>query len=305
MVGKSRSAHAPSRLQAELAGRILRWLKDQGVGPGYHLVELELCQNFGVSRTPVRGALKFLAGEGVVEARANRGFVLVKPITEVPDSDPQRHQDEEDRRLFVAIAEARNTGKLPAECAQQELVRMFDAKLATVLRVLRHLADLGLVERKRGNGWSFVPSIDSTAAQDESYAFRRIIEPAVLLQPTFKLDKEALQAIKEQHLAFKRKPWRDVLAVEFYEMNSAFHELLARCSGNRYLLSAMQRQNQLRSFLNYHWVYGVDQVQQSIDQHLAIIAALEQGDRDMAARLMQQHLTSRSDLTLDKAGFAA
>jgi DNA-binding GntR family transcriptional regulator len=180
----------PSPLQAELAGRILRSLHEQGAGAGHHLVEQDLCRQFGVSRTPVRGALKLLADDGRVEARANRGFILLKPVTAVSDSDPVDPQDEEDKQLFIAIAKARNTGKLPVEVAQQEVVRMFDAKLPTVLRVLRQMSELGLVERKPGNGWSFMASIDSTRTRSESYAFRRAIEPAVLLQPTFQLDRE-------------------------------------------------------------------------------------------------------------------
>ena len=39
-------------------------------------------------------------------------------------------------------------------------------------------------------------------------------------------------------------------ASELFEINSDFHEQLARCSGNRYVLDAVQRQNRLRSFLN-------------------------------------------------------
>jgi DNA-binding GntR family transcriptional regulator len=286
---------APSRLQSELAGRILRRLKEQGAGPGYHLVELELCQQFGVSRTPVRGALKLLAAQGAVEARANRGFVLVNPITIAPDVEPVSLQDEEDKRLFVAIAQARNDGRLPAECAQQEIVRLFDAKLPTIVRVMRKLAEMGLVERKAGNGWSFLPSIDSARAQDESYAFRRAIEPAIFLQPTFELDRDWLKESRARHLAFRRKRWRDTLAVEFYDMNSDFHEQLARCSGNRYILGAVKRQIQLRSFLNYHWVHGVDRVHDSIDEHLALMDALEAGKNEEASALMVRHIQRSAD----------
>lgn len=291
---------APSRLQAELAGRILHLLKEQGAGPGYHLVELDLCQHFGVSRTPIRGALKLLAAQGAVEARANRGFVLVGPVKAAPQIEAANVQEEEDQQLFVAIAEARNSGRLPAECTQQEMVRLFGSKLATVGRVLRKLAELGLVERKPGNGWSFIASINSTAAQIESYAFRAVVEPAVLLQPDFELDREWAKACRARHLAFRRKPWRATLAVEFYEMNSDFHEALARCSGNRYMLSAIQRQNQLRSFLNYHWLHGVDRVQASIKEHLAILDALEAGDNQGAAELVREHLTSSKDASQRK-----
>jgi DNA-binding GntR family transcriptional regulator len=280
----------PSPLQAELAGRILKALNEQGAGTGHHLVEQDLCRQFGVSRTPIRGALKLLADQGCVEARANRGFVLLKPVTNVPDIDPVDPQDEEDKQLFVAIARGRNSGKLPVEVAQQELVRLFNAKLPTVLRVLRQMADLGLVERKPGNGWSFMASIDSSRTRSESYDFRRAIEPAALLQPTFQLDREWARRTRELQLAFRRKPWRDVLAVKFYEVNSDFHEQLARCSGNRYILSAVQRQNQLRSFMNYQWVYGVARVHASVDEHLAILSALEAGRNHDASVLMESHL---------------
>jgi DNA-binding GntR family transcriptional regulator len=287
---KTRKSSDPSPLQAELASRILRSLNEQGAGTGHHLVEQDLCRRFGVSRTPIRGALKLLADQGCVEARANRGFVLLKPVTAVPEIDPIDPQDEEDKQLFVAIARARNTGKLPVEVAQQEIVRMFDAKLPTVLRVLREMSELGLVERKAGNGWSFMASIDSSRTRSESYAFRRAVEPAMLLQPTFQLDREWARQSRARHLEFRRKPWRDTLAVKFYEVNSDFHERLALCSGNRYMLSAVQRQIQLRSFMNYQWVYGVERVQASIDEHLAILSALEANRHHDASVLMESHL---------------
>ena len=279
-----------SPLQAELAARILRALHEQGAGTGHHLVEQDLCRQFGVSRTPIRGALKLLAEDGRVEARANRGFILLKPVTNVAGAEPLDPQDEEDQKLFIGIAQARNTGKLPVEVAQQEIVRMFDVKLPTVLRVLRQMSELGLVERKPGNGWSFTPSIDSSRTRSESYAFRRAIEPAVLLQPTFQLDRAWAKESRARHLEFRRKPWRDTLAVKFYEVNSDFHEQLARCSGNRYMLNAVQRQIQLRTFMNYQWVYGVERVHASIDEHLAILTALEANRNQDAAVLMEGHL---------------
>jgi DNA-binding GntR family transcriptional regulator len=285
---------APSRLQVELAARILRLLKEQGAGPGHHLVEQELCQAFGVSRTPIRGALKLLAEQGSVEARANRGFVLVEPVTIAPFSEPLNPQDEAEQQLMVAIAEARNKGTLPTDCTQQEICRLFDAKLPTVVRVLRKLAEMGLVERKAGNGWTFMPVIDSLRAQAESYKFRRAVEPALVLQDTFELDREWARETRARHMAFRRRPWRDFRAVEFYEMNSDFHEQLARCSGNRYLLDAVRRQIQLRSFLNYHWDYGPARVLASIDEHMAILNAIEAGDNQLAADTMIEHLTASS-----------
>lgn len=279
-----------SRLQADLAARIMRALKEQDAQPGHHLVELDLCRRFDVSRTPVRGALRLLAEQGLVEGRANRGYVLREPIRNVPDNDPVSADEEEDRELFLAIACARNTGRIPDQCSQQELVRILDARLPTVVRVLRQLADLGLVERKPGNGWSFAPSIDSRGARDESYAFRLLVEPAGLIEPTFTLDRNWLERSRAQHLAFARRRWRDTMAVELFALNADFHEQVARCSGNRYILDAVQRQNRLRSFLNVHWVKGGNRVSDTIAEHLEIMDRLDAGENGLASQLMREHL---------------
>ena len=287
----------PSPLHAELAARILRALHDQGMGVGHHLVEQDLCRQLGVSRTPIRGALKLLAEQGCVKGRAYRGFILLKPVTELTRVEPPDPQEEADQQLFVAIARARNSGKLPVDVAQQELVRLFDVRLSAVMRVLRRMAELGLVERKPGIGWSFMPSIDSSRARSDSYTFRRAIEPAALLAPTFKLDREWARQSLVRHLEFRRAPWRDSRAAEFYEMNSKFHEQLARCSGNPFMLSAVQRQIQLRTFMNYHWVYGAERVLASIDEHLAILHALAANRNQDAAVIMEGHLLASRRVT--------
>jgi DNA-binding GntR family transcriptional regulator len=52
----------------------LRTLINQGeLAPGARVPERALCERFGVSRTPLREALKVLAAEGLVELLLNRG----------------------------------------------------------------------------------------------------------------------------------------------------------------------------------------------------------------------------------------
>ena len=55
-----------------LAG--LREMINQGdLEPGVRVPERALCERFGISRTPLREALKVLAAEGLVELQPNRG----------------------------------------------------------------------------------------------------------------------------------------------------------------------------------------------------------------------------------------
>ena len=292
-----------SRLQQELAGRILRQLKEEDAKPGHRLVELDICRAFSVSRTPVRGALQLLAADGIVTARPARGFVLAKILPAASD-EPGATKNDEEQKLFDALAQARGAGKLKEQVTQQEIVRRFHARLATVLDVLRHLAELGLVERKPGNGWAFVG--DTTRILNESYAFRRALEPQILLQPGFKLDRGWAEKARNEHQKLRKKPWRSGDGVAFHAVNADFHEQLARSSGNRTMLRAVQRQNQQRQFLIGQWDYPMEQVHSAIDDHLEILAALEAGYADKAAALMLHHLTqSASQSQKDEPSAAA
>jgi DNA-binding GntR family transcriptional regulator len=65
-------------LRLALADDIVRGL----IAPGAGLDETELARRFGVSRTPVREAIRQLAASGLVEVRAHRGAVVARPSEE-------------------------------------------------------------------------------------------------------------------------------------------------------------------------------------------------------------------------------
>src|SRR6266852_7430735 len=65
-------------LRLALADDIVRGLLTPGAG----LDETELARRFGVSRTPVREAIRQLAASGLVEVRAHRGAVVARPSEE-------------------------------------------------------------------------------------------------------------------------------------------------------------------------------------------------------------------------------
>ena len=62
-------------LRAQLADDIVRGT----LAPGQTLDEMELARRFGVSRTPVREAIRQLAASGLVETRPHRGAVVARP----------------------------------------------------------------------------------------------------------------------------------------------------------------------------------------------------------------------------------
>lgn len=68
---------APSAGPASLHGTLLTQLRDYivegNLAPGARVPERTLCERFGISRTPLREALKVLAAEGLIDLLPNRG----------------------------------------------------------------------------------------------------------------------------------------------------------------------------------------------------------------------------------------
>ena len=62
------------------------------LAPGTRLNERVLCEQLGISRTPLREAIKMLATEGLVELLPNRGAIVTllkaETIAETPSIDP-------------------------------------------------------------------------------------------------------------------------------------------------------------------------------------------------------------------------
>jgi len=67
----------PDRQEASLHGEILLRLRDYvvegNIPEGARVPERQLCEMLGISRTPLREALKVLAAEGLIELLPNRG----------------------------------------------------------------------------------------------------------------------------------------------------------------------------------------------------------------------------------------
>jgi DNA-binding GntR family transcriptional regulator len=71
------SAHAPARRAgAEIYERLKQDILTFEFRPGERLVELELCDRYEVSRTPVREALRRLEDDGLVVARDKGGRIV-------------------------------------------------------------------------------------------------------------------------------------------------------------------------------------------------------------------------------------
>ena len=101
-------------LHEQVAVRLRTMLVEGRIAPGAKLIERELCELLGVSRTPLREAIKLLAAEGLVDLLPHRGAVAVR----LTDSDVEQS--------FEVLAELEGlSGELAAR-------RISDAELAEI-----------------------------------------------------------------------------------------------------------------------------------------------------------------------------
>ncbi len=72
---------APASLHADVLGQLRDYIVEGEFTPGARIPERELCERFGISRTPLREALKVLAAEGLIELLPTRG-ARIRQFTE-------------------------------------------------------------------------------------------------------------------------------------------------------------------------------------------------------------------------------
>jgi DNA-binding GntR family transcriptional regulator len=216
---RATAPNGPTSLQLKLASKVVDSLIESKAPLGHHLREQALASQFHVSRSPIRGALKYLQQTGVLVARSNLGYILVRPIerlerlsTELPKAD--------DETLYERIIGERFRGKLEDTFMEAEFLRRFEVSRATLRRVLLRLAEDGLIQRNVGHRWSFIPAIVSEQSHDESYRFRLLIEPTGLLEPTFSADKDRIARSRARHQAIIE---RKASARDFFSTNADFH----------------------------------------------------------------------------------
>ncbi|WP_375599105.1 GntR family transcriptional regulator [Devosia sp. Naph2] len=111
------------QLHTEAAGRLRSMILSGELPPGSRMRELQLCEQLGVSRTPVREALRTLAAEGLVDLLPNRSVVVSQ--LHAPDLE----------HLFVVFGAVEG---LAAELACQ---RITEAEIAEIGRLLAEMVD--------------------------------------------------------------------------------------------------------------------------------------------------------------------
>jgi len=119
---------APRALYQEVAERLRQQIYGRELEPGAWIDELKLCKEMGISRTPMREALKVLAVEGLVTMKVRRGAY----VTELSERDVREAYQ------LLALLESDAAG---------EVARKADARQPAELQHLHEQLETRLAER--------------------------------------------------------------------------------------------------------------------------------------------------------------
>ena len=195
-------------LYQDVAERLRQQIFARELEPGGWIDEMKLAADYGISRTPLREALKVLAAEGLVTMKLRRGAYV---------SEMSR-EDVEQVYHLLALLESDAAGQVAAHATPAQRTEL--AGLHT------------------------------------------------------QLEKQA------RH--------RD----SFFLVNEQFHMALLQMAGNRWALQMVADLRKVMKLNRHHSLFKRGRLAESLNEHRALMLAIEARDAGATARLMKAHFSS-------------
>jgi DNA-binding GntR family transcriptional regulator len=200
----------PLALYQQVAERLRQRIFSHELAPGAWVDEQALAEHYGISRTPLREALKVLAAEGLVTLKPRRGCY----VTEISERD----LDE----IFSVMTLLE--GQCAADCAR----RASAPELAELQRIHDTLEKAAQAEDVDG----------------------------------------------------------------FFEANQTFHRRVQEIADNRWLQQVIQDLRKVIKLSRHHSLLSEGRLEQSLQEHRQILAALLARDKAAAEAGMRAHIAS-------------
>jgi len=273
----------------DLAARILDHIQAQNLQSGAHLAAQDLAARFTVSRTPVNQALGLLHRKGVLLHEQNRGY-FVGEVKDVAPDDLGLVETDSTSAAYFRLAEDHLRGRLPEQVSESFLRERYDLTRAQLTALLGRAAQEGWVERRRGYGWAFSPVLNTPESLDQTYRLRLALEPAALLEPTYRLDREAAARLRAAEERLLDGAIETDTADALHERGVRFHETIIGASGNPFFLETVRRINRVRRLLSYRSMLDRSRYRRHCREHLKILDLLEHERNEEAAEALRRHL---------------
>ncbi|MCB1340135.1 MAG: GntR family transcriptional regulator [Pseudooceanicola sp.] len=279
-----------SQLADAIAREVSRRIAVRELRPGDHLGAQALADAHGVSRSPIREALRILEKARLVEQRLNRGFyVSAQADTALAVAEPTLLAERDGP--YQRMAEDWRRDLLPEDVTEQAVRDRYGLTKVQAQDILSRAQREGWAERKPGYGWRLLAVAKSPEAFRQIYEFRMVIEPAAMLAPDYAV---VTAKVEELRAAQQRMLDHDIAHLPVEQLLGAgahFHEELIKFSNNPNFHAALVRTNRMRRLFEYRASGEVRRFVEQCTQHLAILDLLQRGEVLEASYAMKKHLS--------------
>ncbi|HZT98436.1 MAG TPA: GntR family transcriptional regulator [Ktedonobacteraceae bacterium] len=193
------------------------------------------------------------------------------------------------QRIYYKVRELIESGAIPAGAQLDERTLAQDLAVSrTPLReAIATLVEEGLVERRpyRGN---FVRTFTARQVND-LYQVRQALEGLAIRLAVPRITADDLEQIRAILDSCQDALERDDMAA-YSAADQRFHDSIARLSDNEVLIESLDRLRRQIQLVRIQANRDADVVQRTALERPLILAALEDRDADLAARLLEEHI---------------
>lgn len=272
-----------------LANRIAEHIRERNLGLDAHLSAQELADQFGASRTPVNRALRILETAGLLVHRSNRGFFVARTEAAEVGAEDTTNLGEVDR-IYRRISIDRLRNNLPNAVRETYLLQRYGLTKPQLALVLARIEREGWIERRAGYGWEFTETLTTPEALAQTFRMRRALEPAALLEPGYRLDRERAAQCRQVEIDLLNGGIERISGDDLFLRGARFHELLVAGGNNPYMLEAVRRLNRLRRLILYQATEYRRQYREHCEEHIALIDLLLADRNEEASELLRRHI---------------
>lgn len=278
--------------------KILALIQQDQLTEGTHLTAQTLADRLRLSRSPVNDALDILAQHGIVARKPNRGYFLLQDFNALAAATAELVPPSVDdivTQCYFRLADELLRGELPLQCSEAQLRARYALTQTQTQALLTRISQEGWATRRPGYGWEFSSMMITPDSLLQSYRLRLALEPAALLEPTFRIDLSVIDRLRAAEKHLLEGGIATDTADQLHERGVRFHESLVEASGNPFFIDTIKRVNRVRRLLSYRSMQDRSRYQQHCDQHLAILDLLERERNEEAAAILSSHLRSTLD----------
>jgi len=200
------------------------------------------------------------------------------------------------RKVYDYLREKLLSGEIPPHehLIEAKIAQEIGTSRTPVREALHNLELEGLIESIPRVGYVVRPISEQEV--EEICEIRRVVEELATQWAIEKARDRLIEELRKNVAVSEEKvSGGDVMA--FVELDSQFHEIIARFSGSQRLLELAQtlRRHMLR--YRIHSIYSPDNVLRAIDGHKGILRAIEKTDSGDVKQAIEHHLNqSKKDI---------